>query len=440
MKAVYYPIGVPTYDMEAAQKIFDASSSLLRNIGYHVQYPDNTILSLSALEKQITKNGNADLVIIQNITFANSAYTAKIVTAHREANFLLWTLEEPEEGKNRRLRLNSLTGSFSAANTLINFNKPFAYVYGSPYIEDTRKNIESVFRASMVLYLLRHAKMAQIGHTPEGFGFGRALDNELLDRFGVFMTSIEARELIGKAKNVNDIEIENAERDFSSICPSCIIDENKRDFYALFAAYRNFIRDQDISIVASRCWPDFFTEYGTPVCAVLSLLNSLGISASCECDVYGALSMFICSKLTGRSTFFGDPVSINEDENSITFWHCGMAAPDLCKRPAIGKHPNRKIGPVFDFATDVEGHVTIFRIGRLHNADFRFYIAKGESLVKGHGYQGTSITVKMETDIRSLIASSVEDGWEPHFVVAFGDISKELEILGKYLKIGIFHY
>ena len=41
--------------------------------------------------------------------------------------------------------------------------------------------------------------------------------------------------------------------------------------------------------------------------------------------------MFIGSDLTGRSCFFGDPVSMNEAEGTITFWHCGMAACDLAR-------------------------------------------------------------------------------------------------------------
>ena len=61
--------------------------------------------------------------------------------------------------------------------------------------------------------------------------------------------------------------------------------------------------------------------------------------------------MFIGSDLTGRSCFFGDPVSMNEQESTITFWHCGMAACTLARTDTgarVGVHPNRKIGPVMD--------------------------------------------------------------------------------------------
>ena len=84
------------------------------------------------------------------------------------------------------------------------------------------------------------------------------------------------------------------------------------NFARLYKAYKSYVGENHIGALCSRCWPDFFTEFGTPVCSVLSLLNANGVSASCESDAYGALSMFIGSDLTSRSCFFGDHVSLNE--------------------------------------------------------------------------------------------------------------------------------
>lgn len=75
----------------------------------------------------------------------------------------------------------------------------------------------------------------------------------------------------------------------------------------------------------------FCKKYGTPVCAVLSILNDLGIPAACEADTYGALSVFICSYLSKIPAFFGDPVTMDEEYNSVTYWHCGMAPTSLAR-------------------------------------------------------------------------------------------------------------
>ena len=155
-------------------------------------------------------------------------------------------------------------------------------------------------------------------------------------------------------------------------------EKNVKDFARLYKAYKDYVAGNHIGALSSRCWPDFFTSFGTPVCSVLAMLNASGIAASCESDVYGALSMYIGTQLTGNAAFFGDPVSMDEKEGTITFWHCGMAACTLARKDTgaqVGVHPNRKIGPVMDFGCRACEKVTIFRVGRKADGSFRFFIA-----------------------------------------------------------------
>ena len=80
------------------------------------------------------------------------------------------------------------------------------YLYGSPEEEEVKRQLSVCIRAAEVLHSMNSLKMAAIGHTPQGFGFGRALDLELLKVFGVTLESIEARELIGMAKSYKEEE------------------------------------------------------------------------------------------------------------------------------------------------------------------------------------------------------------------------------------------
>jgi spore protease len=52
-----------------------------------------------------------------------------------------------------------------------------------------------MIKAAKVRFEMKSLKVCAIGHTPQGFGFGRALDNDLLETFGVRQDAIEAREL-----------------------------------------------------------------------------------------------------------------------------------------------------------------------------------------------------------------------------------------------------
>ena len=442
-QAVYVPIGVPTFHLESAQAAFEKSIALLREIEPEVRVPQEMLLSLDLLTDYL-KEKQPDLIILQNLTFANAAYASEVL--HRfDCPILLWTLREPViDGT--RLRLNSLTGAYSAANAISAFRGDrFTYVFGSPEEESAAQKVRAAISAARVRYDMRKLKMASIGHTPQGFGFGRALDLDLLTTFGVTLESIEARELIDIAKNYSDEEVEADLADAKTRITGLdqIKKENVLDFARLCRAYREYVTKNGIGAVSSRCWPDFFTAFGTPVCAVMGILNDLGVATACEADAYGALSMYIAMQLSHGPVFFGDPVSMDEKENTITYWHCGMAACSLAREDTgavAGLHCNRKIGPTLEFGCRAAEHATVFRIGRLPDGSFRFFLKKGKALDKPQQFYGTSVVVEMESPVAETVEKSVKAGWEPHFAVAFSDISTEIRILAEYMGIPVLEY
>ena len=442
-EVAYIGVGVPTFHLESAQKEFDKSIKLLESVCDNVKYPKEMMLSINALT-EFCDSVNPDLIVFQNLTFANAAYVSEVLKRFT-CPILLWTLREPViDGT--RLRLNSLTGAYSAANTIKQFRaEPFEYVFGSPDEEAVKAKVKATVDAAKIKYMLKSLKMCAIGHTPQGFGFGRALDGEMLKNFGVTLEAIEARELIDRAKAYSDEEIDEYLKDADKRLTGLdkTPEKNKKDFARLYKSYKEYVEANKIGAIASRCWPDFFTAFGTPVCAVLGILNDLGVSAACEADTYGALSMYIASKLTDHSVFFGDPVSMNEKDGTITFWHCGMAACSLAREDTgaeVGVHCNRKIGPTLEFGCKASDKATIFRIGKKPDGTFRFFISKGKILDLPKQFYGTSLVVKTENPADKIVNESVLDGWEPHFVVAYNDIADQLEVLCHMFNMEVCKY
>lgn len=440
----YIPVGVPTFHLESAQIQFDESASLLRSLCKNTAVPKEMLLSIDKLN-EFLDSIDPDLLVIQNITFANAAYASEIMHRFQAAPVLLWTLREPVIDGGR-LRLNSLTGAYSAAGAIRAFHKEkFEYIFGAPTEERVKSKIAATIRAAELKFMMKSLKLAAIGHTPQGFGFGRALDIELLEKFGVRLESIEARELIDKAKAFTDEEcasyLEDAGKRMKGLEKTP--EKNRLDFARLYKAYDEYVKENKIGAVASRCWPDFFTSFGTPVCAVLAMLNDLGVAASCEADTYGALSMYLGMKLTGSPVFFGDPVSMDEGENTISFWHCGTAACSLARADTgaeVGEHCNRHIGPTLEFGCKAAPKVTVFRIGRDTSGTFRFFIASGEALDKPKQFLGTSVVVKTDKKAEDIIYRTVENGWEPHYVVIYGDVADELEVLAHMLDMEVLKF
>ena len=440
---VYIPVGVPTFHLESAQDQFERSIKLLRSVDANAVCPDKMLLNLDDLRAYM-QGLEPDLIVFQNLTFANAAYMSEVLRRF-DCPMLLWTLREPVIDGGR-LRLNSLTGAYSAANTLRAFDdRPFAYAFGAPEEESVIRAITASAEAARVKKAMRSLKLSAVGHTPQGFGFGRALDSELMSTFGVELEAIEARELIDLAKGYTDADCAEYLRKTENA--TCGLDKtperNRLDHARLYKAYTDYVKGHNIGALASRCWPDFFTAFGTPVCSVLSLLNDDGVAAACEADIYGALSMWIGMQLSHEPVFFGDPVSLDEEENTITYWHCGAAACSLARKDTgatIGVHPNRKIGPAMDFGCEAFPEATVFRIGREPDGSFRFFIAEGSVLDKPKQFIGTSIVVKTESDSRSVIEQSVLDGFEPHFVVIKGHHADTLEALAQMFGFEVYNY
>ena len=202
--SLYIPVGVPTYHLETAKDQFDRSCRMLRSVDPDIVCPDEMLLTLDKL-RAFLDGANPDLVVFQNLTFANAAMMSEVLRRF-DCPVLLWTLREPVIDGGR-LRLNSLTGAYSAANTLPAFGgRAFNWCFGAPEEESVIAAVKAIVAAARVKKAMRSLTMAAIGHTPQGFGFGRALDGELMHTFGVELEAIEARELIDMAKTYTDEE------------------------------------------------------------------------------------------------------------------------------------------------------------------------------------------------------------------------------------------
>jgi hypothetical protein len=77
-ETAYIPIGVPTFHLESAQKEFESSIETLKKFDSDIKVPDEMLLSIDKLNAFLD-GINPDLVIVQNITFANGAYITEVL-------------------------------------------------------------------------------------------------------------------------------------------------------------------------------------------------------------------------------------------------------------------------------------------------------------------------------------------------------------------------
>lgn len=434
---LYLPIARRTFDMEAASQVWSRSSLWLKQQFRRLYEPESLITSIEELKAflETVKHVSFDSVVYQSITFADGEF-AKETLSFTDAPFIVWSVREPSIGG--RLRLNSLTGGNSTSHVLRFFQRPYAFILGNPEEEAFQEQFMKYIRVQQLVGDIRKLTIGVIGEHPPGFFFSDAEEDKLRSVFGVKLHSIDLHEAFRKARQMGEEKwkqaVERAEQQVVGISRS---DETVVKFAQFYTYVQEYIQANRIGAVAIRCWPEFFAEYGAAACSTLSQLTEIGVMASCESDIHGALSMYILHRLSGGSApYLGDLVHLNEEKNSIVFWHCGAGAYSLAHPDTgaeAGVHPNRKLGFAMDFGLK-PGKVTIFRVGYTPEG-YRLLVLKGQALDVPKRFQGTSVEVQLDTDAVRVLHRVMSEGFEPHYAMVYDDVEDEVIEFGRMLGI-----
>ena len=86
------------------------------------------------------------------------------------------------------------------------------------------------------------------------------------------------------------------------------------------------------------------------------------------------------------------------------------------------------------------GEVTILRLGKSREG-LRLMAMRGKALDEPQKFFGTSLTFKPAIGTpQEKVAALVADGWEPHFVVAYGNVVEELRLMCGFLDVPFMEY
>jgi len=222
---------------------------------------------------------------------------------------------------------------------------------------------------------------------------------------------------------------------------------------------------RDYVVFASKCWPAFQTEFGFVPCYVNSRLAAQGIPVACETDIYGALSEYIGTCVTGASVTLLDinnsvPADMYERDIKGKFdytlqdtfmgFHCGNTPICRLKKGTLkhqlimhrllepGKEPDITRGTLEgDIAP---GEITFFRLQGTAEGGLKSYIAQGEVLpvpTCSFGGIGVFAIPEMGRFYRHVL---IADRYPHHGAVAFGHVGKALFDVFTYLGVPKISY
>ena len=212
---------------------------------------------------------------------------------------------------------------------------------------------------------------------------------------------------------------------------------------------------------ADKCWPAFAYEFGFEPCYVNSRLASRGIPVACEVDIYGAVSEYIGSCISGDAITLLDinnsvPAKMWEEQIKGKFdytlkdtfmgFHCGNTPScKLCSGCAVkyqlinnrlmegGGTPDITRGTLEgDIAP---GEITFYRLQCDSEGQLRSYIAEGEVLpvpTESFGGIGVFAIKEMGRFYRHVL---LQKRYPHHGAVAFGHYGRELFEVFKYFGV-----
>ncbi|MFC4597564.1 sulfoquinovose isomerase [Cohnella hongkongensis] len=433
----YFPIGRTTFEMEVAERYFRESMELLGGLTPYLMAPDSILASVEEMSSFIQAHPGfkPDLIVYQSITFADAEYIVNLMEQY-DVPILVWSVREPSVGG--RLRLNSLTGGNSTCNALHYFERDYDFMLGNAAEPQIARKLRAKLAAFETAAKLRRLTVGVVGEHPAGFYFSGVDERLLAKTTGVKLQRLNLQQLFEEAINVPEEQYAPLIEAAAAKVVGLNRGEDPTIKFAQFAAYlRQLFDERGIKAAAMRCWPDFFVELGAAPCSTLSQFIEDGLVSACEADINGAVSMYIQQELSGGlPPYLGDLVHVDEEMNTVSFWHCGAGAYSLANPSTgakAGVHPNRKMGFTLEFGLKA-GQVTISRLSQTSKG-YRMLIMRGEALDRPQQFAGTSGEIRLNGNANEMVCSLMADGFEPHYSIVHADIAEELKELCKRLGI-----
>ncbi|MGN0513138.1 MAG: L-fucose/L-arabinose isomerase family protein [Lachnospiraceae bacterium] len=208
--------------------------------------------------------------------------------------------------------------------------------------------------------------------------------------------------------------------------------------------------------IAGKCWPAFQTQFGFVPCYVNSRLTAMGIPVSCEVDIYGAVSEFIGTVVSGDTVTLLDinnsvPKDLYEEDikgkydytlkDTFMGFHCGNTAAGklaFCEMKyqfIMARSLPEEVTQGTLEGDIVPGDITFFRLQSTSDAKLTAYIAQGEVLpvrTRSFGAIGIFAIPQMGRFYRHVL---IEKNFPHHGAVAFGHFGKTLFEVFKYLGV-----
>ena len=282
----------------------------------------------AAIEKFHT--ARVDALFIPFCDFGEEQCAAAIAAAFK-VPVLVWGARDEVPNVDGARGRDTQCGMFAATKVLRRCGVKYSYIINCETESATfRTGLDRFLRVAAILKSVRSLRIAVVGQRPGPFMSVMTNEGNLLTRFGIQTIPVSASSVAQRATEMiakGDSEFEEYYQDLKSRMDcSTMPEEGVRTAAALKISLQRFITENNCSAAAVECWSAFRALVGIPPCLALGELSDLGLPASCETDLNGAVTMAIlrACALYEQAVFLADLTIRNpENDNSELLWHCG---------------------------------------------------------------------------------------------------------------------
>lgn len=400
---------------------------------------DEAVGQLEEIEK-----AQPDLIITHFMTFSLGV-VPPMYAQRLNVPVVLWSMKEPDP-QGGRLQNNSFCAANMNAHHMWRLHIPYFHVHAEPGSDDAAAQLLQAIRVTKAMKELSRMRIGLVGGRVPGFYTSCCSEMLLRRKLGPEVKIITQHELFTTAEKLTDAEVKEATDTLLSDAPCHPTDgprEGQLEKSArLFGAVKKLKDKFMVDTFAMRCWPEVILNdlYGIAVCSTLGHLTNHGFVTACEGDVYGAVMMRIAKTVSNDMPFFCDLI-IAEGEYGVA-WHCGAAPCKLCKegfQPTLRCSATVEGGGVKGITNEFPlkpGRVTLARLGETRDGEgYRMLIATGDGLDTDLFVRGNPLKIKFDAGCDAVRKEVINNGWEHHYALMYGDQSEALLALCRNMDI-----
>lgn len=373
------------------------------------------------------KRESVDIVIMLYGAFTGDDVPCAIAD-ELNVPIILWAPFEPAFDKNQRLYANALVAAVMNAASLKRLGYKNYVIYGSKEDERAVSKIQTTLNAYKAVKEIKGTLLGLFGYRPTAF-YNSTFDEALIRKtFGIRFEETDLKMVFDRMQIIDQEIIKSDMKNVSNFLDVRNLPEGHLENHSrLYFALKEIIDEAGYDFATIKCWPEMGKLKTTP-CAVMGRLADEGMHIACEGDADAAITMILQNNLTGQPCFMCDMITVDENENLLTYWHCGQAAPSLMNKNhdiSINDHPLAGQGTAF-YTTLKTGVVTVARFCNI-KGKYKLFLLKGEAVDSERITMGAMATVKVKTPVLDIIDTIVKEGIPHHYSIVWDDVADRMK-------------